>query len=194
MHQLDMRTFVRNAGPAGKIKISRNVRKNMTDVEEIWATYCDVYEVSNLGNVRNKDDKQYRHINYNPKNNYASVSLKVNGEHCNHYVHRIVAIAFNLPRREDQTCIDHMDDDPKNNRLENLQWVTHAENNAKRRPRKTNTGHPHISKRTQTKKGKKEEKIYYYFTFNYKGHNKTYCTLEAAIAARDAYLTSRPQN
>lgn len=195
MHQLDIRTFVKNAGtPRPKLKSPGMRRKRMAVVEEIWKTYEEKYEVSNLGNVRDKETKEYRFVSYNPKNEYATVSLKVNGVHKNHYVHRMIAIAFDLPRREDQVCVDHINRKRNDNRVENLRWVTYRENLENCAPRKTNTGHAHISKRTQTKKGKKEEKIYYYYTFNYKGHNKSYCTLETAIAARDAYLTSRPQN
>lgn len=192
MHQLDIRTFVRPSSLCPKL-ISPGVnRKRMSAVEEQWMTYEDKYEVSNLGNVRDKVTQEYRYISYNPVNEYATVSLKVGNEQRNHYVHRMVATAFNLPRREDQTCVDHINRQRADNRVENLRWVTYRENLENCAPRRTNTGEAHITRREQTKKGKKGEYVYIYYTFNYKEHNKTFKTLEAAIEARNAYLAALP--
>ena len=43
-------------------------------------------------------------------------------------VHRMVAEAFNIPRAEDATVINHIDHNKRNNSLENLEWVTQQEN------------------------------------------------------------------
>ena len=44
------------------------------------------------------------------------------------YVHRLVALAFLGEPPEGCTDVDHGDDDKANNDVDNLEWVTHAEN------------------------------------------------------------------
>ena len=51
------------------------------------------------------------------------VSLHKNGKRNNLYVHRLVLITFVGPCPEGMECC-HKDDNPLNNRLENLRWDT----------------------------------------------------------------------
>jgi hypothetical protein len=43
------------------------------------------------------------------------------------YVHRLVAENF-IPNTNNYPCVMHMDDDPTNNHISNLQWGTHQMN------------------------------------------------------------------
>lgn len=45
----------------------------------------------------------------------------------NRYVHRLVAMAF-IPCDDSRELVDHIDGNKKNNRADNLRWVTAAEN------------------------------------------------------------------
>lgn len=44
------------------------------------------------------------------------------------YVHRAVMLAFGPPNAHKLPLIRHLDGNPRNNRLSNLAWGTHAEN------------------------------------------------------------------
>ena len=46
------------------------------------------------------------------------VTVRINGK--NHYIHVLMTLAFTLPKRDDQDTVDHIDNNPSNNRLENL--------------------------------------------------------------------------
>ncbi len=63
-------------------------------------------------------------------NGYLVASLFIRGRFTVKYVHRLVAEAFNLPRREDQKYVRHLDGNKSNNHVENLAWGTLAENTA----------------------------------------------------------------
>ena len=45
-------------------------------------------------------------------------------------MHRAVAELF-IPNPDNKPCIDHIDDNKLNNRVDNLRWVTYSENNGK---------------------------------------------------------------
>lgn len=81
------------------------------------------YEVSNLGNVRNKRTGRILIQMLNKEGGYYRVNLA--GRH--HYVHRLVAMAF---FDEDITGkdVNHIDGDHWNNHLSNLEIVTRKEN------------------------------------------------------------------
>lgn len=55
------------------------------------------------------------------------VELWKSGTHKTKLVSRLVASAF-IPNEEDKPCVNHIDGNPLNNMLDNLEWVTYAEN------------------------------------------------------------------
>lgn len=84
------------------------------------------YEVSSEGRIKNKTSLQILspiHIN-----GYQCVSLSEKGKGLfkQHLIHRLVVQTF--VGNDDQRIINHIDGNKKNNRLENLEWVTHSEN------------------------------------------------------------------
>ena len=53
--------------------------------------------------------------------------VRVTCNHKHHLIHVLMAEAFGLPKRDDQDTVDHMDNDPSSNRLENLRWASRSE-------------------------------------------------------------------
>ena len=65
---------------------------------------------------------------------YMQVKRRVNGKPKHFLLHRIVAAAFlEPPLFEEQTQIDHIDGNKKNNVVSNLRWVSPKENDANRK-------------------------------------------------------------
>ena len=98
-------------------------------VKEIWKNvqgYNDLYEVSNLGNIRMRETKYQKSFGID-RDGYACVTLRERGRDKRRFVHRIVAITF-LDNPESKPEVNHIDGNKQNNALENLEWVTNAEN------------------------------------------------------------------
>lgn len=96
---------------------------------EIWKDITDYpnYEISNVGNVRNKKTNKILKP-FTTGNEYLKVALSNNSKSKQFLVHRLVAQAFisnpdNLPE------VNHIKEFEKtNNRVENLEWCDHSYN------------------------------------------------------------------
>ena len=111
---------------------------------EIWKDingYEGLYQVSNLGNVKNlkrkvkisKTLEKYKevpeHILKPVKNKcgYLYVSLANNGKVKNFRIHKLVAEEF-IPNANKTLQINHINGIKSDNRAENLEWVTCKDN------------------------------------------------------------------
>lgn len=106
-----------------KIKVERGV-----NVEERWKKIPKnkIYAVSNLGNVKNtRTGKILKREILN--SGYARIKLKGLNNNGDQLVHRMVAESF-IPNPDNKPVVNHKDADRMNNRVDNLEWVTHAEN------------------------------------------------------------------
>lgn len=90
----------------------------------------DDYIVTSDGRVFSTKSKVQNElkISYTSRNKrYGVVCLYVNKKQKTFYVHRLVAEAF-IPNPENYPQVNHKDGNTKNNRVENLEWCTPAEN------------------------------------------------------------------
>jgi len=108
------------------------------------------YQVSNLGNVRNKTRGNVLKPKTKIKNKitgygcYEVCITNTEGKQKNRPIHRLVATEF-LPNPENKTDVDHIDRDTTNNSLSNLRWATRTENNLNTKVRSDNvSGHKGI--------------------------------------------------
>lgn len=85
------------------------------------------YSVSDKGNVRSNRSGRILKLDTQTKLPYKRVTFSVNGKTTRKPVHRLVAEAF-IPNPMNKPFVNHIDNDPSNNHVSNLEWVTHSEN------------------------------------------------------------------
>lgn len=102
-------------------------------MDEIWKQIKDYpkYEVSNLGNVRNINTKKLLKPRRTTRG-YYRVALYLSNSNGKHYgkdmaIHRLVLETFN-PTEDKTLTIDHINCNTKDNRLENLRWLSIRDN------------------------------------------------------------------
>jgi len=96
----------------------------------------DRYEVSDDGRVRYAETQRVRTLHISGRG-YLYISMiagppaerviGVRSRPLTRKVHRLVALAF-IPNPKNKPEVNHRDLNKLNNRVENLEWVTHAEN------------------------------------------------------------------
>lgn len=80
------------------------------------------YSVSSMGRICNNRTNRILHLD----NNQKYIRVQIGKKH--YYVHRLVYCIFSNDYCLDGFVIDHIDNNPKNNSLENLQKITQQEN------------------------------------------------------------------
>lgn len=86
------------------------------------------YIISNTGKVKNVV-KNTEIKGSDNGNGYLKIQFYKNGKIQRKYIHRLVAQHF-LPNPEGKLFVNHIDCNPSNNCVENLEWCTHKENMA----------------------------------------------------------------
>lgn len=110
----------------------------MTNIKEIWADvigYQGKYQVSNLGRIRSLPHRvNVQHGTrispgriLRPHSNKRGYQYVMFGDRSKEGVHRIVCRAFRT-NWFDKPCVNHIDGNPSNNHIDNLEWCTYSEN------------------------------------------------------------------
>lgn len=98
---------------------------------EIWKevkNYPD-YQVSNLGRIKSfKQSKEGRFLKPTSHKGYLKVDFCVNGKPTQMLVHRVVLSTFSPIENWEEMTVNHIDGNPLNNNLDNLEWLTQSEN------------------------------------------------------------------
>jgi len=108
-------------------------------MKEIWKTIpgYENYQVSNLGRVKslkfNRGKKEKIMKEKKSTNGYLNIGLRKDNKSKLFMIHRLVYLVFNdLPIKfighTEKDCILHKDDNPKNNKLDNLFIGTQKDN------------------------------------------------------------------
>ncbi len=146
----------------------------MKDIPE----YEGLYAIEEDGRIWGYKRKKYLKPYIN-KGGYYAISLCKNNIENHKLIHRLIGIAY-IPNPDNKPCIDHINRDKKDNRLENLRWATTSENNRNISNHKDN---------------KLQEKNIWYNknkkTYKYT-HTRDFKTLEEAIEYRDNYSGNKP--
>lgn len=115
-------------------------------LEEVWKPivgYEGLYEISSLGNIAStrrkvanytKNGEKYFQIRngkllsiHDDGHGYMHTKLSKNGKRYNVKVHRLVAEAF-IPNPTSLREVNHKNGNKKDNRVENLEWVSPSSN------------------------------------------------------------------
>ncbi len=131
---------------------------------EIWKDiegFEGLYQVSNKGRVKSLERELIyingrRHLyketilkSIRQNTGYYTVTLHKDRVANIKFVHRLVAQAF-LPNPQSLPQVNHKDEDPSNNKLENLEWCSASYNmnygTIKQRLRERELNHPKLSK------------------------------------------------
>lgn len=124
--------------------------------------YEGLYQVSSKGRVRSvdrlvssagrfrKEKGRVKALSAN-HDGYPRVGLYKGGKGKYFSVHRLVAAAF-IPNPENKPLVDHINGTRNDNRVKNLRWATHSQNNAHCHSTSRNSGIVGVRRRDACKK------------------------------------------
>jgi hypothetical protein len=104
--------------------------ETIQDLEgEVWKDiqgYEGLYQISNKGRVKSIKLNFVRNSHANDRG-YQIINLRKGTHSKSARIHRLVAIHF-IPNPDNKEQVNHIDFNPLNNTVENLEWVTNREN------------------------------------------------------------------
>jgi|SRR5210317_1041026 len=165
------------------------------DLEEFVdiENYEGLYKINRNGNVWGCKSNRLLKSSLNNINGYYQIHLCKDGKGKHYTIHRLIATHF-IPNPENLPQIDHINRVKTDNRIENLRWITHRDNNCNTSLTINRKGH--IEKKTYKRKDGNIT-ITYQLRYNIAGEygninrkNKTFKTLEDAETFRKSIYGS----
>lgn len=100
---------------------------------EIWKDipeYEGLYKISSLGRIISSYSRRILSptISGHKGKDYYAITLVKNGIKKRFHIHKLVALSF-IPNPNNFPCIDHINTDRFDNRVENLKWCSFSQNN-----------------------------------------------------------------
>lgn len=97
-----------------------------------WRGFEKHYSVSSLGRIRSEITRPGTTAGkikscFAGQHGYVLAALSVGGVNHRVGLHQLVALAF-IPNPEGKRCVNHKNGNRADNRVENLNWMTHKEN------------------------------------------------------------------
>ena len=171
----------------------------MNQKKEVWLPikgYVGFYEISNLGRVKslkrtaNVKNGGFRTVKEKILKqevvigNYRRVLLRKNGNGKRFAVHRLVAFHF-LKEDKNRLFVNHIDKNPSNNKVENLEWVNRRENQTHA---SLNCSNNHYAVHYMKNQGDYQVSIFYNGVKNYLG---TFKSIKKAVEIRDKFIKEK---
>jgi len=112
------------------IRVNNQREEKVKDeIGEVWldvSGYVGQYKVSNFGRVKSfLCDKEKILKQYSTRQGYLRVGLNNTGAKL---IHILVANAFLPPKNDDRIYVNHINENKKDNNINNLEWVNNREN------------------------------------------------------------------
>lgn len=121
---------VKHAHETGLICERKNKNLSLDITGEIWRQidgFCDYY-CSNYGRIKGFKNNKEKILSPSIVNSYYKIFLSKNGISYGFLVHRIIYSTFYNDKNLDGYVIDHIDNNPSNNKIDNLQKITRRQN------------------------------------------------------------------
>jgi hypothetical protein len=111
-----------------KLKLNR-LRKIEDEIWEYVPESGQKYMVSSYGRIKSfiYDKEKGRIMSMTLMKNFYTIKLKINKQNRHYFIHKLVAEMWIPKPSEAHTHVIHLDWNPRNNQISNLEWATKSE-------------------------------------------------------------------
>jgi hypothetical protein len=110
-------------------KILENFDEKYNNEELYDINFLDIdnkkYKITKDGKIYSYVTKRFLKPHYH--NGYKIICMQINKKSVSFMIHRLIALSF-IEKPDNKDFVNHKDGNKENNNINNLEWVTHAEN------------------------------------------------------------------